>query len=376
MQIRFDESMHWRERLKVAEEVVGAFRAGRVVECTPPIQKLLRQLATDENWRVRKVIANDLALIEDEVFDEISARLCSDLNGFVKQAAKRSYARRRKRHCDLAKQESVQKRFSKRLARLRDKYGNDAVEETLALSDARYNLLAGSVAHDVRSILTHLQPAAAALAGGIDSQTDTTIFRRKAQRVIKGLALMEQCVKDLELYTQPLAVERHPEDLAEVLAVACEMARKNIEELGYNLHMVTLRLEVADGLRLRMSRHLIILAVANLVKNAYEAFSFTDKHNHLRRGEIVIRSRSREDTVEITIRDNGMGISREDLDELRTLVPRRRNKAKPKSTGFGVPITHRYIEAHGGTLDYDSVEDVGTTVRITLPRTTQGENCE
>ena len=376
MQIRLDEPLHWRERLMVAEEVVGAFRAGRMMECTPPIQKLLQRLATDEKWQVHKVIANDLALIEDDLFDEISARLCNDVNGFVKQAAKRNYARRRKHHCDLAKQESAQKRFSKRLARLRDKYGDDAVEETLALSDARYNLLAGSVAHDVRSILTHLQPAAAALAGRVDGQADATIHNRKAQRVVEGLAFMEQCVKDLELYTQPLAVERHPEDLAEVLAVACEMARKNIEELGYNLHMVALRLEVADGLRLRMSRHLIILAVANLVKNAYESFFFPDKHNHLRRGEIIVRTQSKEDTVEITIRDNGMGISRENLNELQTLVPRRRNKAKPKSTGFGVPITHRYLEAHGGTLDYDSVEDVGTTVRIVLPRTTHGENCQ
>jgi len=374
MEIRLGEPVHWRERLMVAEEIVGSFRAGRLVECTPRIRDILRSLATDEKWQVRKVIANSLALIEGEVFDKISAWLCNDLNGFVKQAAKRSYARRRKQHCDLAKQESDQKRFARQLARLRDKYGNDAVEEMLALSDARYNLLAGSVAHDVRSILTHLQPAAAAMARGVNGQADPAILKRKAQRVVEGLAFTERCIKDLELYTQPLAVERHPEDLAEVLAVACEMTRKNIEELGYDSRMVTLRMEVADGLRLRMSRHLIILAVANLVKNAYE--SFMDKHNHLRRGEIVVHARRNEDTVEIEIQDNGMGISPENLSELRALIPRRRNKAKRKSTGFGVPIAYRYIEAHGGTLDYDSVEDLGTTVRITLPRNTQGENYE
>jgi signal transduction histidine kinase len=374
MEIRLGEPVHWRERLTVAEEIVGSFRAGRLVECTSRIRDILRRLATDEKWQVRKVIANNLALIEDEIFDEISARLCNDLNGFVKQAAKRGYARRRKEHCDLAKQESDQKRFARQLARLRDKYGNDAVEEMLALSDARYNLLAGSVAHDVRSVLTHLQPAAAALVRGVNGQADLAILKRKAQRVVEGLAFTERCVKDLELYTQPLAVERYLENLAEVLAVACEMARRNIEELGYDSHMVTLRMEVSDGLRLRMSRHLIILAVANVVKNAYE--SFMDRPNHLRRGEIVVRAQRREETVEIEIQDNGMGISQENLGELRALIPRRRNKAKRKSTGFGVPIAYRYIEAHGGTLDYDSVEDAGTTVRITLPRTIQGDNYE
>ena len=85
MEIRLGEPVHWRERLTVAEEIVGSFRAGRLVECTSRIRDILRRLATDEKWQVRKVIANNLALIEDEIFDEISARLCNDLNGFVKK---------------------------------------------------------------------------------------------------------------------------------------------------------------------------------------------------------------------------------------------------------------------------------------------------
>ena len=36
---------------------------------------------------------------------------------------------------------------------------------------------------------------------------------------------------------------------------------------------------------------------------------------------------------------------------------------------FGVPIARRYIEAHGGTLTFESREDAGTTALIILPRT-------
>ncbi len=68
-----------------------------------------------------------------------------------------------------------------------------------------------------------------------------------------------------------------------------------------------------------------------------------------------------------------MGMSAEDLAELQVFVPCRRNKAKRKSTGFGVPIAHRYIQAHGGTCRFESQEDVGTTVRISLPRTSPNE---
>ena len=185
---------------------------------------------------------------------------------------------------------------------------------------------------------------------------------------------MDRCVSDMERYTEPLPVQQQPEDLAEVLKVACDMAARNIEELGFDSHMVVLHQEVPDGLRLRVSRHLIILAVANLVKNAYE--SFMERHKHLRRGEITVTANNGEDDVQITIHDDGMGMASEDLDDLSSGMPRRRNKAKRKSTGFGVPIARRYIEAHGGTLAFDSTEDMGTTALIMLPRTqpnSQGE---
>jgi len=192
------------------------------------------------------------------------------------------------------------------------------------------------------------------------------MLKRKATRAVDGLAFMDRCVSDMERYTQPLPVERQAEDLDEVLNAACEIAVKNIEELGFDSHMVILRQDVPEGLRLQLSRHLVILAVANLVKNAYE--SFMERNRHLRRGEITLAVQNGEGDVQITIRDDGMGMAAEDLDDLSSSMPRRRNKAKRKSTGFGVPIARRYIEAHGGTLTFESREDVGTTALITLPR--------
>jgi signal transduction histidine kinase len=69
-----------------------------------------------------------------------------------------------------------------------------------------------------------------------------------------------------------------------------------------------------------------------------------------------------------------MGMAEADLNELLAYTPRRRNKAKRKSTGFGVPIAKRYIEAHGGTLTFESREDEGTAVLIDLPRQTRSSH--
>ncbi len=276
---RLKKMNHWRQRYELASEVMEAFQTGQILECTPEIRELLVRLASDENMRVRKVIANDLSLLGEDVFDDIAIGLCNDTNTFVKQAAQRSFSLRRKHKQDQTKQESDHKRLSKMFGKIREKYGEDAIGEILTISEARYNILAGSMAHDMRSILTHLKPSAKAIIGSNGNP--------KAARLVAGLELIESCVADMESYTKPLPVERNPQDLCEILKSACDMGRKNIEELGYNSDTVTLKLDVQDGLRLRISRHLIIFAVANLVKNAYESFMDGRK---LRPGEISVQA--------------------------------------------------------------------------------------
>ena len=358
---------YWRTRLAMAETLIDAFQTGQIIEPMPAVRQLLLRLADDPKWEVRKVIANGLNLIEDTVFDDLSTRLLSDANGFVKRSAEKSYSMRRRDHGRARKRDAVDRQMATRLSKLRDRYGPDAVDDVVAISEMRFNQLAGSMAHDLRSILAHLQPAARGLSGSLDDGVDLGTARRKAGRMVEGMVFMDRCVSDMERYTEPLPVQQQPEDLAEVLRVACDMAAKNIKELGFDPHMVVLRLDVPDGLRLRLSRHLVTLAVANLVKNAYE--SFMERHKHLQRGQIIVTVRNGEEDVQIAIRNDGMGMAAADLDDLTSGMPRRRNKAKRKSTGFGVPIARRYIEAHGGTLVFDSTEDVGTTVTITLPRT-------
>ncbi|MBN2313673.1 MAG: HAMP domain-containing histidine kinase [Sedimentisphaerales bacterium] len=358
---------YWRKRLTMAETLMDAFKTGQIVEATPTIRQLLLRLVDDSKWEVRKVIANGLNLIEDSIFDELSTKLLADANSFVKRSAEQSYAMRRRDHRRNRKREVGDRQLISRLSKIREKYGSDAVEDVIAVSEIRFNLLAGAMAHDLRSILTHLQPAARGLSDALDDDVDLITAQRKAGRIVDSLNFIDRCVSDMERYTEPLPIQQQPEDLAEVLKIACDMAEKNIEELGFDSNMVALQLEVPDGLRLRLSRHLMVLAVTNLVKNAYE--SFMKRHEQLRCGKITITACNSESDTEIVIRDDGMGMTAEDMDDLSSGLPRRRNKAKRKSTGFGVPLARRYIEAHGGTLIFESDEDVGTTATITLPRT-------
>jgi two-component system sensor histidine kinase VicK len=142
------------------------------------------------------------------------------------------------------------------------------------------------------------------------------------------------------------------------------MVQENLKGRGYNTDTVSLNLTVPVNITAEIARHQIMMTVAHVLKNAYEAF----EANAPCLRQVEIRARLIEDNiVEIVITDNGPGIAAEDLQDIRAFNPGTSTKKNRGGTGFGLPTAHRYAEEHGGNLAIESEEGKGTTVTITLP---------
>ena len=68
--------------------------------------------------------------------------------------------------------------------------------------------------------------------------------------------------------------------------------------------------------------------------------------------------------IELRVRDTGSGIPADILPHV--FEPFFTTK-RGKGTGLGLSITQSYVRSHGGDIQLESVPDLGTTVRVTLP---------
>ncbi len=111
------------------------------------------------------------------------------------------------------------------------------------------------------------------------------------------------------------------------------------------IHREGLSMIKGDSQRLKEVFH-------NLIDNAIK---------HGKADRIEISSIKKKDSCIICVKDNGKGISGEDIDNIF-------NMGYSKiGTGFGLTIVKKIIEAHDGSISVKSRERKGTTFEIVLP---------
>lgn len=98
-------------------------------------------------------------------------------------------------------------------------------------------------------------------------------------------------------------------------------------------------------------------AILNIITNALQSIEG--------KGDIKIRTKTRNKQLQIQITDNGCGISEENLSKI--FDPFFTTKDPGKGTGLGLSITYNIIEEHNGNIKINSELYSGTTVIITLP---------
>lgn len=355
------DALPWTRRrelcLAIAESIAG--HGAKTIA-----MRLLDRLATDAKWEVRKAVADVLLLLPASAFEQLAAKLGKDSNAYVRRAVERASRRRQAEERANRRHQRSTDQVKELLDSIESKHGKAAAAKALKLCERYAELLVGSMVHDLRSIVTYLKTNCYAL---IDQSTseDRTKAKRLSARVRADVEFLEVAIEDMTTFTQPLSAERQPERLTEVVAEALNLARENVRRSQSNPDAVSVHMDIPESIVVAMARHQIVMALANVLKNAIEAC--VSQRDEVRQARISIdATRSREQVI-IRVHDNGVGISSEEAQGLMLFTPGRRNKTKRHSSGYGLPIAARNLASHGGTLTLESREDQGTEVTMTLP---------
>jgi len=161
-------------------------------------------------------------------------------------------------------------------------------------------------------------------------------------------------------------------DLSKVEAGRMEL---DLSEFSLHEHLTTTMTllqeqAVRRGIRLELAvdpavttiaadRRKVKQIVLNLVANALK---FTPDG-----GRVDVSARQLDDAVEVSVRDNGIGIAPEDQARIFEEFARARSNAH-EGTGLGLTLTQKFVTLHGGRIWLDSALGKGSAFTFTLPQ--------
>ena len=209
-------------------------------------------------------------------------------------------------------------------------------------------------AHCIKSILNSI--------GGGEFVIETGLRKKNLEKVEKGWEvmkrnthIMKELVLDMLTYSRPREPERRPSDINRICTDIADLVRETAGKKNIDM---TLDLDTGLG-EINLDPKGIYRCILNLVSNAVDA---CDKPA----GKIAISTRLTEtgNWLEVSVADNGSGISQEDRDKLFNVFFSTKGS---KGTGLGLAVTEKIISEHNGSIHVTSRLGEGTTFTIRLP---------
>lgn len=123
---------------------------------------------------------------------------------------------------------------------------------------------------------------------------------------------------------------------------------------------ITLHFAAAPAIVLSADQSLLTQLVLNLTENAIK-YGKTG-------GDVWVNAAQTDDTILLTVHDNGIGISAENLPHIFERFFRADTARDRSGTGLGLSIAQWITSIHGGTIQAESQLGHGTTFTVTLPK--------
>lgn len=256
--------------------------------------------------------------------------------------------------------------FSERLEKKRnDELGElcDSINymaQELSNTEQMKNEFISSASHELRTPLTAIKGWTETVTSMYD---DKETFKKGMRVITSETERLSQMVEELldfsRIQDNRLTLIMDTIDILAELGETVLIYQERAKALGITLNYYEpkmLPFVYGDKNRLRQ-------VFINIVDNAIK---------YSNKGDTVsVEAYEEDNEICISISDTGMGISKEDLPKVKTKFFKANHTRR--GSGIGLAVADEIIQRHGGSLEINSEQGVGTTVMITLPCIEQKE---
>ncbi|GIJ48601.1 two-component sensor histidine kinase [Virgisporangium aliadipatigenens] len=218
-----------------------------------------------------------------------------------------------------------------------------------------------NVSHELKTPVGALQLLGEALHEALDEDaTDVDAGRRFAARILHESGRLARLISELLELSRLQGAEPLPEPepcpVDRIIAEAVDRTRTPAAAKNIEVAVTGTR-----GLTVYGNESQLVTAVASLVENAV-AYSSDGTR-------VEITAGNGADTVQIAVRDEGIGIEPRDLDRIfeRFYRADRARSRATGGTGLGLAIVKHILTNHGGRVEVVSTVGEGSTFTLRLP---------
>ena len=160
---------------------------------------------------------------------------------------------------------------------------------------------------------------------------------------------MDKIVSDLQAFVQPIKMDKKPMDITQLVYAVLDAV--TIPE------NITTKVQFEkDFPNVKADSQLLKRVLINLVTNAVQAMP--------EGGKLAIEGAlNGQGRVVLTVDDTGVGIP----DAIKPQIFTPLFTTKPRGQGFGLAVCKRVIEAHGGSIGFESTVGKGAKFTIQFP---------
>jgi signal transduction histidine kinase len=210
---------------------------------------------------------------------------------------------------------------------------------------AELGRVVSSVSHEIKNPLSAIRSAGQLLVEGRNVNEPEEL----ASIIVDEAGRLDRLLSRYLEFVRPVQPETASEDLERI-------TRKVIELFTVDFGDEMIQVEVEEPLPpVEVDAELYRQVLVNLLQNARQASP--------RESDIRVRLSHEKNTIKVGVIDSGQGMNRDQAELAFTPF----YSTKDRGSGLGLAIARQIAEAHGGSLELESVEGQGTTAVLILP---------